>query len=772
MKYLLTFLLCVPGISVIAQEKVSYVDPLIGSQGMGHTFPGACVPFGAVQLSPDTDTIPHNVDGVYQKDVYRYCAGYQYEDPTIVGFSHTHFNGTGHSDLGDILLMPTTGTIRLNPGQKDSPQHGYRSRFSHDTERSAPGYYRAFLDDYQIQAELTATERVGVHRYTYPKGEGNVILDLLHGIYNYDGKVLWANVRVENDTLLTGFRYTNGWARMNQTYFAISFSKPIKHYGGQDISEQIPYKGFWRKFDTTNNFPEMAGRKLKCFFVFDLTDGATLEVKVALSGVSTEGALKNLEQETAGKDFHALQREASGKWEKALSVMEVKGSQEHKKSFYTSLYHTMINPSVYMDVDGKYRGVDQNIHQAENFTNYTVFSLWDTFRAQHPLLNLMVPSRSGDMQTSLLQHARQSVHQVLPVWSHMANENWCMIGYHGVSVLSDGITKETGSGHSDVLRAMQKSSTLPYYDGIADYMQLGYVPAEKNAASASMTLEYAYDDWTIYQAAKRMGEEEIAADYKKRARNYRHLFFKDGYVRPRAADGDWRKDFNIYDTHGQGFIEGNSLNYSFFVPHDVKGLIEKMGGEKEFIRRLDLLFTEQLSSDAYQHTEDVTKEGILGSYVHGNEPSHHIPYLYMWTNRPWKTADRIRQIFDVMYKNSYDGLCGNDDCGQMSAWYVFSAMGFYPVCPGSEQYVFGIPLFEQTELNLENGRKFRIQTENFAPENKYIQQIYLNGKKYKKAFIRHSDILNGGELKFVMGRKPVGDFVEERPYSLMDEDLD
>ena len=371
-------------------DYIQYVNPIIGTNGMGHTFPGACAPFGIVQLSPDTDTVPHDIDGQYQPRVYEYCAGYQHKDSTIVGFSHTHFSGTGHSDLGDILVMPVTGEIKFNPGTQTHPDAGYRSRFSHDTEIAVPGYYEVFLQDYGIKAQLTATEHTGVHRYTYPEGQdGSILLDLQHGIYNYDGKTLWANLRVENDTLLTGYRITNGWARTNYTYFAISFNQPIADYGYREL-QKPKYNGMWGKFDVKHNFPEMTGRKIVAYFTFN--DPKTLEIKVALSATSTEGALLNLHAETDGRDFGQLLAETQGKWNKELAILQAEGSEDQKTMLYTSLYHTMINPSIYMDVDGQYRGIDHNIHQAEGFTNYTVFSLWDTYRALHPLLMCCNPS--------------------------------------------------------------------------------------------------------------------------------------------------------------------------------------------------------------------------------------------------------------------------------------------------------------------------------------------------------------------------------------------
>lgn len=756
----------------LANGVVSYVNPFIGTDKMGHTFPGACVPFGFVQLSPDTDTIPHNINGIYQKEVYKYCAGYQYEDETIVGFSHTHFNGTGHSDLGDVLIMPTVGPIRLNPGTRENPDFGYRSRFDHEQEQASPGYYKVLLKDYGIEAEMTATERVGVHRYSYPKGEGNMIIDLNHSIYNYEGKALWASLNVVNDTLLTGFRMTSGWARYNQVYFAISLSKPIVRYGGKDVSERSVYKGFWKKFDTENNFPEMAGRSLKSFFVFDFEDGAPLVVKVALSAVSTEGALRNLNEEAMSKSFDAIKAEATSKWEEALSSIKIKGEDNVKRNFFTALYHSMINPSLYEDVDGQYRGVDNNIHKTRKDGNFTVFSLWDTFRALHPLFNVICPDRSSGMMASLLNHYGQSVHHALPVWSHFGNENWCMTGYHSVSLLSDGLAKGISLDKDAAINAMIRSSNIPYYDGISYYKDFGFVPFDYNQNSASITLEYAYDDWAIYKAAERSGaDNSLVEEYRGRANNYRWLYDGNGYVRPRYANGEWKEDLDVYSTSNQGFIEGNSLNYSFFVPHDVKGMIRCMGGEEMFLNKLDNLFDSEMPSSSYVGTEDVTKEGVIGCYVHGNEPSHHIPYLYMWTSQPWKTAERVRNVLETMYKNRPDGLCGNEDCGQMSAWYVFSSIGLYPVCPGTDQYVLGAPIVSEAEINLENGKVFKIETDNLSEKNKYVKEIYLNGERYKKTFIVHNDVLSGGVLRFVMSSKPNKDAFDlsQKPYSLSDE---
>ena len=763
-----------------------YVNPIIGTNGMGHTFPGACAPFGIVQLSPDTDTIPHNIDGQYQPRVYEYCAGYQHKDSTIVGFSHTHFSGTGHSDLGDIMAMPVTGEIKFNPGTQTDPDAGYRSRFSHDTEVASPGYYEVVLQDYGIKAQLTATEHAGIHRYTFPKGQnGSVILDLQHGIYNYDGKTLWANLRVENDTLLTGFRITNGWARTNYTYFAISFSQPIADYGYREL-EKPKYNGGWGKFHVNRNFPEMTGRKIVAYFTFAQPE--TLEMKVALSATSTEGALRILHAETDGRHFDQLLAETQAKWNKELAVIEAEGTEDQKAMLYTSLYHTMINPSIYMDVDGQYRGLDHNIHQAEGFTNYTIFSLWDTYRALHPLFNLLEPQRNADMVQSMLKHSEQSVHGLLPVWSHNANENWCMIGYHGVSVLADAYVKGVahhceeeqslpraergGSYPEQLLKAMQRSSTCPYYVNLDDYQRLGYVPFDRNSGCVSITLEYAYDDWAIYQTALKAGDNEMAETYKQRASNWRNTFDTQlGFARPKMSDGTWKTPFSLFDTEGEGFVEGNSWVYSFYVPHDVKGLIEAMGGDAQFIHNLDTLFIMHLPAEFFENTEDVTEEGLMGCYNHGNEPAHHIAYLYNWTSEPYKTQYWLREIMNRFYKNNIDGLCGNDDCGQMSAWYIFSAMGFYPVCPGSDQYVLGAPYLPYLKVRLGNGKILEIKAPEVSDANRYVQKVTLNGQEISQLYLTHSQLMQGGELVFEMGAQPNlkrGLKAEEKPYSLSD----
>ncbi|MBE8723743.1 glycoside hydrolase family 92 protein [Flavobacterium sp. KB82] len=745
------------GKKIELKNLIQYVDPMIGTARMGHTYPGATVPFGSVQLSPETDTIAYGLNGKYNGEVYKYCAGYQYEDKTIVGFSHTHFSGTGHSDLGDFLIMPTTGKLQLNPGVASKPESGYRSAFSHSTEKAEPAYYSVFLEDHKIKAELTATTRVGMHQYTFPKSnDAHIILDLTAGIYNYDKKNVWTFVRVENDTLITGYRQTNGWARTRTVYFAMSFNKPIKSYGQAPLEKNV-YGGFWRKFDQTKNFPEMAGQNLKLFFDFDTNEGEKIKIKMALSPVSSAGALENMKKETPDWDFEKVKKQSQEIWNKELNKVQVQTIQkEDLINFYTAMYHAFLGPTEYMDLDRNYKGLDMNVHQAENFTNYTSYSLWDTYRALHPLFNIVQPKRNADMVSSMLAHSDQSVHKMLPVWSHYANENWCMIGYHSVSVVADAIVKGNISFDAEkALQACVNTAKVPYYDGLEYYMNKGYVPEDKNGSSVSKTLEYAYDDWAIAQAAKKLGKTEIYNEFLKRSENYKNVYdAKTGFMRPKLNDGTFKKEFDPLDTHGQGFIEGNSWNYSLYVPQDPAEMIKMMGGNEKFKVRLDSLFNMHLPDKYFENTEDITRDGIIGNYVHGNEPSHHVVYLYNWTNSPWKAQDKIRMILKKMYRNGADGLGGNDDFGQMSAWYIFSSLGFYPVAPGSNEYALGSPLVKDAVLNLENGKTFEIQTVNQSDKNVFVSKVLLNGKELSRPFLKHEDVINGGKITFYMSSKP------------------
>ena len=738
----------------IGGDKTGYVNPFIGTGGHGHTFPGATVPFGMVQLSPDTDTMQYIDNGKYNPDMYKYCAGYQYTDKTIVGFSHTHFSGTGHSDLGDFLVMPTVGALKLNPGVANIPRSGYRSAFSHTNEQARPGYYSVLLDDYNIKAELTATERVGFHQYTFPASkDAHIILDLVHGIYNYPEKNVWTFVRIENDTLITGYRQTMGWARTRTVYFAITLSKPMKSYGSVNEKREM-YAGFWRKFNQKENFPDLAGRQLKLYFNFDTNNGEKIKMKFALSGVSMTGALQNLQAEIPGWDFDATVAQATTKWEKELAKVVIDAPEATKQNFYTAMYHAFIAPNTFMDADGTYRGLDQNAHTANGFTNYTTFSLWDTYRALHPLYNLIQQKRNNDMVKSMMAHYDQSALHMLPIWSHYANDNWCMSGYHSASVIADAIIK--GSTNTDAVAALNACVTTARksnYEGIGDYVKYGYIPAEKSGVSVSNTLEYAYDDWAIAQLAKQLGKTDIYEEFTKRAASYRNVFDKDGFVKRKDSNGNFLPAADLLSTHNQGLIEGNSWNYSFFVPHNPADLIVLMGGTKKFIANMDSLFTMYLPDKYFAETEDITREGIIGTYVHGNEPAHHVPYLYNFAGVPWKTQQLIRRILDNQYKPTPDGLGGNDDCGQMSAWYIFSALGFYPVAPGSDEYQIGSPIVNSALFNFENGKQLKITVQNQSDKNKYVKSITINGKLLTGTAIKHADLINGGEVIFVMSDK-------------------
>ena len=746
----LALALLTPVESPAQADLASLVDPMVGTKNMGHTFPGATVPFGMVQLSPDTRQLRmYDEEGRYVREAYRYCSGYQYEDSTITGFSHTHFSGTGHSDLGDISLMPVMGEVNL-----EGP---FTSSFQHANEAAEPGYYTVHLDDPNIDVELTATTRVGRHRYTFNEdGPAHVVLDLRANIYDYDGKNVWTFVRVENDTLITGYRQTTGWARTRTVYFALAFDRPFSSYGHRRFDE-TPYAGFYRRFDQENDFPEMAGRELRARFTFNVEAGQQLQAKVALSGVSTAGALKNLMAEAPGWDFDLTRLAARSQWNEELGRIKVDmRTEEQLSTFYTALYHTMLGPTVYEDVDGQYRGLDQNVHTSDGFTNYTVFSLWDTYRALHPLFNLIQRPRNNDMILSMLTHFDQSVHPMLPIWSHHANENWCMIGYHAVSVIADAAA--TGNLGFDLGRALEAcvaTSQVPYFDGVGELMELGYVPDEASRSSVSVTLELAYDDWCISQVAGWLGREERQAEYLERSRSFEHLFDPSiGFMRPKNRAGQWRPDFDTMATHGQGFIEGNAWNYSLYVPHDVPRLVELMGGPEAFGRHLDELFTMELGDEHIADTEDITRDGIIGNYVHGNEPGHHIAYLYNWSDRPWQTQKRVRMIMDTMYGTGVDGLCGNDDAGQMSAWYVLSALGFYPVCPGSGEYAIGSPLVERADVQLENGTVFQVRVEGQSEAAVYVQEVRVDGVKIERPVLDFQVMAGGNEVVFVMGLEP------------------
>lgn len=742
----------------ITKNFAQYVNPMIGTSKMGHVYPGATAPFGMVQLSPQTNFEVMFKEGRYNSKTYEYCAGYQYKDSTIVGFAHTNFSGTGHSDLGDLLVMPTTGKLILDPIETKEGNKGFYSKFSHKNETAKAGYYKVDLEDYNIKAELTATERVGFHQYTFPKSSNShILLDLVYNVYHHDNKNVWTFLRVENDSTVTGYRQTKGWARTKKIFFAIKFSKAFKSYGHQKYNKET-YNGFYGRFNEKENFPEMAGKDIRAYFNFDTKAGEKIKMKFALSPVSSAGAMKNMEAEVSHWNFDKTKKETQQKWNKELSKIEVETIEEsQKETFYTALYHTMLSPILYEDVDGKYRGLDQNIHESKGFTNYTIFSLWDTYRALHPLFNVIQQERNNDMIKSMLAHQEESVHNMLPIWSHYANENWCMIGYHATSVIADAVVKNVGDfDQKQALVASVATANVSYFDGLGDYIKYKYVPDDKSHSSVSKTLELAYDDWTIAQIAKSVGDKNAEKTFLERSEYYNNVFNPvNGYMSPKLSNGKFRKNFDALDTHGQGFIEGNAWNYGLYVPHQLDKMVKMMGGKERFSQHLDSLFTMELDDKYIAKHEDITRDGIIGNYVHGNEPGHHIPYLYNWTGKEYKTQARVRMIMDTMYGPGVEGLCGNDDAGQMSAWYIFSSLGFYPVTPGSDRYALGSPNVKSAILNLENGKTLEIKTINQSMKNVYVKSLKINGKKIDRNYILHREIMNGGEFVFEMSSAPI-----------------
>ncbi|WP_066097492.1 GH92 family glycosyl hydrolase [Xanthomonas massiliensis] len=749
-----------------ADDAYAAVDPFIGTGGEGHTYPGATVPFGMVQLSPDTRIQP-------RAKAYGWAAGYRHDDSTIVGFSHTHFSGSGHSDLGDVLLMPVSGTPRLERGDPDVPGSGYTSRFRHATEQARPGYYAVTLDDYGVRAELTASARVGVHRYTFPQGKpAHVLVDLRTSMYDYPGKVSWSRLRVRADGTVTGFRETRGWAPGRQLYFAMRFSRPLAGQQLQDTEQDVPYKGFPPPgAKDPRQRAQIEGRQL--VGVFDFGDGVAqpLVVKVALSPVSEDNAIANLDAEVPGFDFDAVQADARRQWTQALSTIDAEGSAPQRRQFYTALYHTLLGPTLFMDTDGRYRGPDNAVHQADGWTHYSTFSLWDTYRALHPLLTLVQPPRhTSDIVNSLLAARRESPYGILPVWAFHGLETWCMIGYHAVPVIADAYMKGIGGFDAgEALDAMVASADYGPYGGIAAYRELGWVPIDEEGEAASKTLEYAFDDWTIAQVAHKLGRSDIAAEFDQRAGNWKHAYDPaTGFMRARNRDGSFREPFDP-DASGYGtdYTEGNAWQYSWYVPQDVAGLAAAHGGADKLLDRLDAVFDAKVDPKVFEHMEDIT--GLIGWYAHGNEPSHHVAYLYAYAGQPWRSQARLAQIMDSQYAPRPDGLAGNDDLGQMSAWYVFTALGFYPVTPGSNQYVIGRPFLPRATLHLPNGKRFTVIADGLDAGHGYIGGATLNGQPLQRAFLRHEEIMAGGELRFVMQAEPNRQWATDpaqRPYSM------
>lgn len=755
---------------VLAQTTTAYesVDPFIGTGGDGHTFPGAVVPFGMVQLSPDTDILPF-------KQSYARAAGYRFGDPTILGFSHTHFSGAGHSDLGDILLTPVAGEAKLEPGEVDKPGSGYRSRYSHDTEVAQPGYYAVTLSDSRVRAELTAGLRTGLHRYTFQKGDrAQVLIDLRSSIYNYPGKVLWSRLRVSPDGVVTGYRETRGWAPGRKLFFAIRFDRPLVGQSFRNTEKDVPYNGFAQPGRTPEDRAQVQGRALVGVFDFGQIDGP-LTVKVALSSVSEDGAIANLASDEPGFDFDAQRARARTAWEKALGAVDIEAPAPMKKTLYTALYHTLLAPSVYADADGRYRGPDDQVHEGKldgrPFTFHSTFSLWDTFRAEHPLLTLIQPADyTNDVVNSLIASQKQSPYGILPVWQFHGQETWTMIGYHAVPVIADAWMKGIrGYDGKAALDAMVKSATYAPYGGLGDYMKLGYAPIDKEPEAASKTVEYAYDDWTIARMAKDMGQADVAKTFEKRASYWRNSFdTKTGFLRARKSDGTYREPFNpTAINYGSDYTEGNAWQYSWFAPQDLGGIVKTLGGDAATVKKLDAMFDFDNSKVDYSHAEDIA--GLIGQYIHGNEPSHHVAYMYDYAGAPWRTQARLTQIIKSQYKPTPDGLSGNDDLGQMSAWLMFTSLGFYPVTPASNEYAIGRPFVDRAALNLPNGKRFTVRAEGLADDKPYVGKVTLNGKSLTRAYLRHDEIVAGGELVFTMSATPNKTWatkVADRPTSL------
>jgi predicted alpha-1,2-mannosidase len=693
---------------VIAPDLTRYVDPFIGTGGHGHTYPGATMPFGMVQLSPDTRLT--GWDG---------CSGYHYSDKAIFGFSHTHLSGTGISDYGDILFMPARSFAPILV----TAQPQYSASFSHQNETASPGYYAVKLND-GIRVELTATARVGFHRYTFPSDakEAVVLLDLKHR-----DKLLESQLRIIDTTHIEGFRRSTGWAKNQIVYFAAEFSKPFEPF------DAAPQQGQTSTIKT----------------VFKFGKPEQLLIKVGISSVSVEGARENLQTEISDWNFDRVHADAVTAWNRELNKIQISGGNEDQlKTFYTALYHTAITPNLFMDVDGEYLGHDGKIHKTEGWNYYSVFSLWDTFRAAHPLYNIIDQKHSSDFIKTFLAQYQQGGR--LPVWELAGNETDTMIGYHAASVIADATVKGLpGFDRQLAFDAMKHSAELRHF-GLGSYIDHGYIDMGDERESVSRTLEYAYDDWCIAMMARALNRPDDYNRYLQRAQFYKNVFDREtGFVRPRTNAG-WLTPFEPREVNFS-FTEANSWQYSFFAPQDISGLINLFGGPTKFAQKLDALFSAESMTTGREQV-DIT--GLIGQYAHGNEPSHHVAYLYDYVREPWKTQARVRQIMDNFYKAEPDGLIGNEDCGQMSAWFVLSAAGFYPVTPGSSIYAIGTPLFPELRFNLENGKSFVIRAHNVSTKNFYIQSAKLNGKPYRKSYLRHEDLMAGGELIFEMGDQP------------------
>lgn len=693
------------------QPLINYVNTFIGTGGHGHTYPGATLPYGMMQLSPDTRL--EGWDG---------CSGYHYTDSYIYGFSHTHLSGTGISDYGDVLLMPTNAH-NFNNGADG--KKGYRAHFSHDNEIAEPGFYKVLLDSSNIDVELTISKRSGIHKYQFPSSENQyVILDLVHR-----DKVLDAKIDKISNTEIVGYRHSEAWAKDQRLFYAIKTSHPFN-----DVLQSPPQQGISGARRTSLNFINPKNEPII--------------IKVGISAVDIDGARKNLDAEIGNKDFDTVKKEAQDYWEEQLEKIVIESDDLDKKTnFYSALYHTMIAPNRYQDVDGRYRGMDLEIHNAD-FDYYTVFSLWDTYRAAHPLYTIIEQEKTNDFINTFL--AKYDEGGIMPMWDLAGNYTDCMIGYHAVPVIADAYLKGIRDYDTEkAFEAMKHSATRDKF-GLEAYKKYGFIPVDEESESVSKTLEYAYDDWTIAQMAKAMGKTEDYKTYIQRAQYYKNVFDPETKFMRGRFRNTWFAPFDPYEVNFN-YTEANSWQYSFYVPQDISGFINLLGGKDKLETQLDELFNAKTETSGRDQS-DIT--GLIGQYAHGNEPSHHMAYLYNFVNKPHKTQEKVHQILTELYKNDSDGVSGNEDCGQMSAWYVLSSMGFYSVTPGSNEYVIGTPLFDKATINLESGKEFTIVANNLSDINFYIENVKLNGKDLDVTYLKHDDIVNGGTLEFTMTDNP------------------
>ncbi len=704
----------------VEEDLIGYTNPMIGTDFTGNTYPGAQVPFGMVQLSPD-----NGLPG------WDRISGYYYPDSTIAGFSHTHLSGTGAGDLYDISFMPVT-----NPYKTGAEPLGIYSSFSHNDESASAGYYRVLLKDYNINVELTATERCGIQRYTFPEAESSIFLNLKKAM-NWDFTAD-SHIEIVDSCTIRGYRHSWGWSPKQYIYFQTRFSRPFDAF----------------QLDTTAITTKDKGRigtAAIARFDFKTKQNEEILVTTALSGTSMEAAARNLEAEAPKDDFDFYMKQAQENWTKELAKIEVTSDDADKKTiFYTAMYHAMLAPTIYSDVDGSYFGPDGQVHQAEGWTNYSTFSLWDTYRASHPLFTYLQPERVSDMIQCFLHFYEQN--GALPLWNLYGWETDMMIGYHAVPVIVDAYLK--GIGDFDPVKALEACVTTANrddYRSIGFYKEKGYVASDHENWSMSKTMEYAYDDYCIARMAEAMGEKEIADEFYRRSQNYRNVFNPEtSFMQPRDSKGNFIPNYDP-EAYIEDICESNGWQYYWSVAHDIDGLIELTGGETRFAERLDSMFTYETADKSKL---PIFSTGMIGQYAHGNEPGHHVIYLYNRVKQPWKTQQYAAQVMHTLYKNTPDGICGNEDCGQMSSWYVFSAMGFYPVDPISGQYEIGSPIFPEVKMYLANGKTFVVRAENVSDENIYIQSVTVNGQPYSKSYITHEMIMQGDTIHFVMGNKP------------------